>query len=65
MWGKIFGIISQYLLLPILKDLAIWLKDYFQRKAEQKKRHEENKKKVQKYENGTDSSSSDDFNQLP
>jgi hypothetical protein len=65
MWAKIGQIISQYLLLPLLKDLVLYVKDYFQRKSEQKKRHQENAKKVKKYEDSPSSASSDDFSQLP
>jgi hypothetical protein len=65
MWGKIGQIVSQHLLLPLLRDLVDWVKNYFVKRAEQKKRHEENAKKVESYENSPASSSSDDFSKLP
>lgn len=65
MWAKIAQWTAQFLLIPLLKDVAIWLKQYFQRKLEQKKRHAENKKKVENYEHSSSSDSSDDFTQLP
>ncbi len=65
MWAKIGQIVSQYLLLPLLKDFIDWVKDYFVKRAEQKKRHKENAKKVENYENSPSSASSDDFSKLP
>lgn len=65
MWAKIAQWTAQFLLIPLLKDVAIWLKKHFQRKLEQRKRHAENKKKVENYEHSSSSDSSDDFTQLP
>lgn len=65
MWAKVAQWIAQFLLVPLLKDVAIWLKQHFQRKLEQRKRHAENKKKVENYEHSSSSDSSDDFTKLP
>lgn len=65
MWSTIAKWAAQFLLIPLIKDFISWFKDYLQKRAEQKKRHEENKRKVENYENSTSSDSSDDFSQLP
>lgn len=65
MWSKVLQWIAQFLLIPLIKEVATHIKEYIQRKLEQKKRHKENKEKVENYENNTDSSSADDFNKLP
>lgn len=65
MWSTIAKWVAQFLLIPLFKEGFQHLKDYLIKRAEQKKRHEKNKQKVEQYENSPETSSSDDFSQLP
>ena len=65
MWSTISKWIAQFLLIPLIKEIFQYVKDYLTKRAEQKKRHEKNKQKVEQYENSSQTSSSDDFSQLP
>lgn len=61
MWAKIFQMIAQFLLIPIIKDISAYVMKTIKRKSEQKERHEDNKEKVENYENN----SSGGFGNLP
>lgn len=65
MWSKLAQWAAQFLLIPLFKEIFQYLKDYLIKRAEQKKRHEKNKQKVEQYENSPETSSSDNFSQLP
>jgi hypothetical protein len=57
--------IAQFLLLPLLKDLGVWIADQVKKRAERKKLEAENKKKQEAYENSSSDTAHDDFERLP
>lgn len=57
--------IAQFLLLPLLKDLGVWIADQLKKRAERKKLETENKKKGDAYENANPDTAHDDFSKLP
>jgi hypothetical protein len=58
--------IAQVLLLPLIKELAAWVIDYYRTKRENRRLKEENKKKGEAYENASNSSDArGTFNKLP
>jgi hypothetical protein len=57
--------VAQFLLLPLLKDLIVHLRDEWKKRQERKRLEAENKKKGEAYEQSSPDSAHDDFSKLP
>lgn len=70
--SKIIELISRYLLLPLLKDGAMWvarsITKWWNNRKELKRRkklEKENQEKAEKYEASSTNDSTDEFGKLP
>jgi hypothetical protein len=57
--------IAQFLLLPLLKDLGLWIVEQVKKAREYKKVKEDATKKGESYENSSPDNAHDEFNKLP
>lgn len=57
--------IAQFLLLPLLKELGVWIVEQVKKAREFKKLKEQNKKISEAYEKSSPDTAHDDFNKLP
>lgn len=57
--------IAQFLLLPLLKELGVWIVEQAKKTRDYKKLKQENKEKQETYENSSADAAHDDFNKLP